>query len=106
MQNSFQFIYIRRLNFGLTIWDKSEVLLGTTWELEVPFGEHIGSMMGTKEENKKFLPPSFPKKKKTGLLMSPCRAFHWLHGTFMSKTLCHHFWPGLMTWQHPQKRKK
>jgi hypothetical protein len=94
------------LNFGLTIWDKSEVLLGTTWELEVPFREHIGSMMGIKEENKKFLPPSFPKKKKAGLLMSPCRAFHWLHGTFMSKTLCHHFWPGLMTWQHPQKRKK
>jgi hypothetical protein len=52
------------LNFGLTIWEKSELLLGTTWELEVPFGEHIGSMMGTKEENKKFLPPSFAKKEK------------------------------------------
>jgi hypothetical protein len=28
--------------------------------------------------------------------MSPCWAFHWLHETFVSKNVCHHFWPGLI----------
>jgi len=69
-------------------------------------------MMGTKEENKKFLPPSFAKKEKNwtphesmqGLSfaawnfyvqnsLSPFLA--WTNGmaTFVSKTVCHHFWP-------------
>jgi hypothetical protein len=23
--------------------------------------------------------------------------------TFISKIVCHHFWPGPMAWQHPKK---
>jgi hypothetical protein len=38
--------------------------------------------------------------------MSPCWAFHWLHETFICRTVCYHFLPGLMAWQHTQKRQK
>jgi hypothetical protein len=50
------------------MWYKSEVLLGTTWELS----EHIGKMMGTRGKSKKILRRFLPRKEKTGPLMSPC----------------------------------
>jgi hypothetical protein len=65
----FQFIY-RRVEFGQTIWDKTEVLLGTSWKLEEPHG----NTLGTKGGKQKTCHPTLlsPKEKKTGLLMSAC----------------------------------
>jgi len=41
----FQFIY-RRVELGQTIWDKTEVLLGTSWKLEEPHGNTLGTKGG------------------------------------------------------------
>jgi len=27
------------------------------------------------------------------------RVFHWLHGTFISKIVCHQFWLGVPIWE-------
>ncbi len=91
-----------------TISDKSEVLLGTFWGNKLRTRgiswEHIWNMIRTRGKRKNIpLPHPLPKKKKLGPLMSPCSAFHLLHGTFISKTVCHHFWPGLMA---EKKRKE
>jgi hypothetical protein len=50
--------------------------MGTHWE------------QGIKQRNP-------PPKKKTGPLMVHAEPSHWPHETFISKTVCHHFWPGL-----------
>jgi hypothetical protein len=69
---------------------KSDMLLGT-------IREQIGKLkklMGTYRENDgnkgkkaKDSSPSFLKRKKMGPLMSPFQAFHWLHATFVSKSV-------------------
>jgi hypothetical protein len=72
----FQFIYIRVEFWANHTGIKSEMLLGTV-------GKQLGNLkklMGTYRENDgnkgkkrlKILPPSFPKRKKIGPLMSPC----------------------------------
>ncbi len=87
----FQFIYMR-----VELWAnyRSEMLLGTsqetTWELE----ELHGNTLGTRGEKnlltllveRKKLDPSWVYVKSSG----------WLHETFISKTVCHHFWIGLV----------
>ncbi len=94
----FHFI-LHEKNFGQTIWDKCEVLLGTSW------GNNLGSLwephvttLGTRNPN--LLPPpnSFSiKKRKLDPSWVHDEASYWLHETFIiSKTVCHHFWPGLM----------
>jgi len=54
------------------------------------YWEHIG-------DQKKTDPPSPPPQKKNigpySLYVEPS---HWLHEIFISKTVCHHFSPGLM----------
>jgi hypothetical protein len=50
------------LNFGQSIWDKSEVILGTTWGTS---WEEVRNMMGEREKAKNSSPtPSFPRRKK------------------------------------------
>jgi hypothetical protein len=89
----FQFIYTR-VELGQTIWDQTEVLLGTSWKTWGTPWEHIG--------NKKWKPPiqpsSSPKKKNRPpphecmlSLLIGC-----MKKLIFSKTVCHHFWPGLM----------
>ncbi len=82
----FQFKYIWELNFKQTIWDKSEVLLGMSWGT---YWEHIGNKHKTKIHSPFPPPPPSPQKKKIGPLMSACVPFHWLHETFISKTMGH-----------------
>ncbi len=88
-------LYTWELNFGQTIWDKYEVLLGvlgvswgmdlgTPWELENPLGtwwEHIENK--AEKQNIPLPHPLHPKKKK-------------LDQISLSKTVCHHFSTGLI----------
>ncbi len=47
------------------------------------------------------LPPTSPKKEKNWTL-EECmfEPSHWLHETFISKVVCHQFWPGLIAKGH------
>jgi len=61
--------------------------MGTHWELE-----------GNKQKMKK-IPPSPPtniKEKKINALSVHAEPSHWLHEISFSKTVHHHFWPGLI----------
>jgi hypothetical protein len=62
---------------------KSEMLLGTiggtTWELK--------ELMGTRGKRQKIPPPSFAKKKKDRTPHESMLSRHWLHGTFVSKSV-------------------
>ncbi len=99
-------LFTWELSFGQTIGDKIEVLLGTFQGENL--GESFGNLMGTHMEQKGKIAKNssslyLSKRKKTGPLMSPCWAFHWLHGTFIFETVCHHFWNGMTT--SPKKKK-
>jgi hypothetical protein len=70
-------LYTWELNFGQTIWDKIEMLLGTpylknnlgTWGISLEDDEN---MFGTRKKNQKITPPTPtrpPKEKKTGPMM-------------------------------------
>jgi hypothetical protein len=63
-------------------------------------------MMETMEKRKKILPPSFPKRKKLGPSLVHAEPFIRCMELLFAKTVCHHFGPGLIAWQHPKKRKK
>jgi hypothetical protein len=80
------------------------VYIHESWTLGKPYGinlrcywEHLGEphgkTLGTRQKQKKSLlapsPPSPPK----WVWAEPS---HRLHETFISKIVCHHFWPGLM----------
>jgi hypothetical protein len=92
-------------NFGQTIWDEIEVLLGrprgTTWGTS---REQTANMLPTHWEQgrktKKITPPNptpTPKRKKRGPAWLHSEPSHWLHEISISKTVGHHsFWPGLM----------
>jgi hypothetical protein len=57
------------MNFGQTIWDKTQVQLGTSW------GMRLGTLLGTWELFGNLslpLPPFKKKEKETGLFMSAC----------------------------------
>lgn len=58
---TFFILYSWELNFGQIMWDKTKVRLGMFWGTS---WEHVGNMLRTRKEGKKFLPPSFPKRKK------------------------------------------
>jgi hypothetical protein len=75
------------------------------------FGEHIGNLenlMGTHWEHvenkgkmKKILLPPPPhtqnlKEKNNKALWLHAEPSHWLHEISISKTVHHHFWPGLI----------
>jgi hypothetical protein len=79
--------------FSKTIWDKTEVLLGMSWGTNLGTWGTPWTHIGNKGEKK---PPFCPNNEKTGPLMTACWAFHWLHETFISKTVSHRLWPRLM----------
>jgi hypothetical protein len=107
MQNSFQFIYIRGLNIGLTIWDKSEVLLGTTWELEV------GSLWETHREHdgnkgrKQKIPPSLlPQKEKNWTPHESIQSFSLAAWNFYVQNSLSPFLAWIDGMATPPKKKK
>jgi hypothetical protein len=56
------------LDFGQTIWDKAEVLLGKSWgttsELGEPHGNRMRTHLGTMEKTKITSPYPLPNRKK------------------------------------------
>jgi hypothetical protein len=71
---------------------------GTHWE---PHGNLNGNMLGTKAKWKKSSPPPPApspnlKRKENNALWVHAEPSHWLHEISISKTVCHHFWPGLI----------
>ncbi len=111
------YIYTRKFNLRQTISYKSVMLLehleehfgnlmGTRWELDgntlwqqIKYGNWLkarcywehpwepdGNMLGTKKKRKEF-----------EALWVHAEASHWLHEIYISKTVCHHFWPGLVS---------
>jgi hypothetical protein len=61
-------LYTWELNFGQTIWDKTQELLGTSW------GMHLGTFweQGKNTKESLFFPSPPLKRKKIGLFMSAC----------------------------------
>jgi hypothetical protein len=62
MSYPFQFIYTWELTFGQIIWDKIELVLGTSWGITWELVECFENLMGTHWETKKIL-LSLSKKK-------------------------------------------
>jgi hypothetical protein len=62
-------LYTGELDFGQTIWDKAEVLLGKSWgttlELGEPHGNRMRTLLGTREKTKITYPFPSAKQKKT-----------------------------------------
>jgi hypothetical protein len=58
-------LYPGELNFGQTIWDKNQVLLGTSWGI----WEHLGNKG---EKKQKILVPPTPLKKKKNWIVHEC----------------------------------
>ncbi len=73
-----------------TLWEHDEKMLGRHWE------------QGGKIQNPSPLTPS--KRKRQGPSWVQAEPSHWLPESFISKTVCHHFWAGLMAgaeiWWH------
>jgi hypothetical protein len=91
-------LYTWESNFRQTIWDKIEVLLGMSWGT---IWEHVENTLGTRENNNNYSPTLTPKRKKLGPSWVHAEPSDWLHETFISKPVCHHFWPGLMAGAQP-----
>jgi hypothetical protein len=99
-------LYPGQLNFGQTVWDKTQVLLGTSWGTHLrTWWEHAENALGTRERYKKIIPPTPPRKGKNSVhhecmlsLPIDCTEFLFL------KLFVTIFWPGLMAgaeiWGH------
>ncbi len=77
-----QFIYMWKLNFGQTIWDNFEVLLGTSWGT---FCEFDGNPMGPRNfflKNPSPPPPS-PKREELDVSWMHVEPSYWLHEIFI-----------------------
>jgi hypothetical protein len=68
---------------------------GAIWE---PDGNPLGTWrehIGNKRKMKKIPPaPHLPKLQREKHFRVHAEPSHWLHEIFISKTVCHHFWPG------------
>ncbi len=71
-------------------WECLEKQLGNLGNLMGTWWEHNGN----KEQTKKYL--LLPLKEEIGPSLVYSEPSHWLHETFISKIVCHHFWHGLM----------
>jgi len=102
-----------------TLWELERNILGTLWEpignLKGTFWELYGNPLGTWREHvgnkgkwKKKIPPTNPtpiplsppkklKRKQIKALWVHVEPSHWLHEISISKTVHHHFSPGLIT---------
>jgi len=79
------------LNFGQTIWDKTQVLLGTSWEMHVGTFWELGNPLGT-YENK--------GKKKNPCPLSPLKKKNWtIHECMLSHPI------GCMKFLFPKLRR-
>jgi hypothetical protein len=81
--------------YGIRVRCYWEHLWGTNWE---PIGNLEGEHVGNKGKKKKN-PPSPTqnlKEKKSKHFECMLGLPHWLHEIFISKTIGHHFWPGLI----------
>jgi len=78
-----------------SIWDKSEVLLGTLWGTCQELGK---SLVWAPPRGPRPLPPWPPthKKKREDPSLHDSTS-HWMHGNSIPKIACHYFWPGLVT---------
>jgi len=64
------------------------------------YREQIGDMVGTPKSQKWTpppQPPSLPQRKKIWTPRVHVEPSHWLHENPILKTVCHHFWPGLIS---------
>jgi hypothetical protein len=66
-----------------------EHLWGTNWE-------HDGNTLGTWKKPSPPNPTQNLKEKISRHFWVHAEPFHWLHEISISKTVCHHFWPGLI----------
>jgi hypothetical protein len=90
-------LYTGELNFGKLYgikprccWERlGGTTVGTHWELD-----------GNKRNKtkKSLFPPPLPKRKKLDRSWVHVEPSHWLHEISISKTVGHHFWPGLMAY--------
>jgi hypothetical protein len=66
--------------------------MGAHWELKGTCWEQM------KNEENPTPTPQHPKlkRKKIKALSVHAEPSHWLHEIFISKTVCHHFWPGVL----------
>ncbi len=103
-------LYTRELTFGKPCGIKMRCYMqrfgGQLGNNGEPHGNTLGTWWKQEKKEKYSSSSSFPEKKKIGPVMSPCWAFHCLHGTFILKTLYHHIWPGLMAWNSPKKERR
>jgi hypothetical protein len=88
-------LYTWELNFGQTIWDKIEVLLGTSYGTYLgTWWEHISNKEFFKNNHFPLLPSL--KKIKAGLFMSACWAFPFTAWSFSFKAVHRCFLHGLI----------
>jgi hypothetical protein len=96
-------LYTWELNFRQTVWDKSNVLLRTSWGITwEPFGnlirtswEHDENTLRT-PKTKKYIAHSPPKEKIITFSWVHAKPFHWTHEALIFKIVCHHFFLKLM----------
>jgi hypothetical protein len=95
------------------------VYIHESWTLGKPYGiklrcyweclrEQLGNLgntmrtcwehIGTRKQKQKITPRTWPhpQKEKQGPSWVHAQPSHWLQEISISKTVCHHFWPGLM----------
>jgi hypothetical protein len=82
---------------GNTLEEHNGNLVGTHCELE-------GNMLGTKEKLKK--PSPHTSTQNLNFLECMLQPTHWLHVFWISKTVGHHFWPGLTAGAELNKEEK
>ncbi len=89
---------LRHHLFSWTLGEAYGINLRCYWEhlenvensLRAPW-EHIGN------KAKNLSLPLPPRKKTVASWVHYAEPSHWLHETFIFRTVCHHFWPGLMS---------
>ncbi len=96
-------LYTGELRFEQTKWDKTQILLGTSWGTHLGTCEHIENKWKKKTKNPSTSPrPS--KRKKLDCSWVFAEPLHWLHEISASRTVGHHFLPRLMAgaefWGH------
>ncbi len=90
----FQFIYVR-----VELWvNYMGIEVTCYWERPKEQLENLRNSMGTYWERggKKILLTLLPKRKKLDPSWVYVKSSRLLHETFISKTICHHFWIGLV----------
>ncbi len=98
--------YTGELRFEQTMWDRTQVLLGTSWGTHLGTWEHIGN----KWKKQKNLYTPLQKEKTLDCSWVHAEPPHWLHEISASRTVGHHllrrlmagaeFWGHSLVFQH------